>query len=85
MGSNDLDKRYSGDKTSVNCLSCLSLLEADDSSTLQKRKTYGKLIKESPLIQDACKAAEFFFRFYMKTVGLLKNIHYNFNLITLQF
>lgn len=63
-------------KKCISCLKCLNLLEqAVVTSQLQKRKTFGKLIKASDMVSNICKAGEKFFRFFQKTNNIFnKNI-----------
>lgn len=56
----------------ISCRKCLDLLKNDiDVSLLQKRKTYGKLIRASQLVIDVCKEGEKFFKFFHKTTNIL--------------
>lgn len=58
-------------KNCVSCPKCLTLLESDISTShLQKRKTYGKLVKASDLVISICKSGEKFFRFFLKTENI---------------
>lgn len=55
----------------LNCAKCLSLLESESvMSSLQQRKTYGRLVRASKLVIEICKGAEKFFRFYIKTQNI---------------
>lgn len=56
----------------ISCRKCLDLLRNDvDVSLLQKRKTYGKLIRASQFVIDVCKEGEKFFKFFHKTTCIL--------------
>ena len=57
-----------GLKKFVNCSKCLNYLESEESaSLLQKRKTFGRLVKASKFVINLCKEGEKFFRFFKTT------------------
>ncbi|CAH0558772.1 unnamed protein product [Brassicogethes aeneus] len=60
-----------GIKKCVDCPTCLALLVTEESiSELQKKKTYGRLVKASKLVIETCRAGEKFFRFFHKTTNI---------------
>lgn len=59
-------------KKCVTCLNCRVILEGEETySLLQKRKQFGKLVNASKTVVSICKAAEKYFKFFMKIHGLL--------------
>lgn len=50
-------------KKCITCSKCLALLESSETaSLLQKRKTYGNLVKASPFVSEICTWGERIFR-----------------------